>query len=150
MALLDFDANTVEPRADFSIVSGDYKAMIISSEMKPTKDNPENEYLLLNWEVIDGDYKGCRIFDRLNLKNTKQDAAKIAYQTLSSICHAVGLMKVKDSSELHEKPCMIKIVIEESNGFKSPRIKKYSSLKNAEKAEKEEQGTKSAKPPWIK
>lgn len=114
MANLDgFDATQVAPAEDFSpIPAGDYLAMMIDSEMKPTKAG-NGEYLNCALEIIDGAHKGRRLWDRLNLRNQNETAVKIAQGTLSAICHAVGVLRPKDSVELHGKPMLVKVVLEE-------------------------------------
>lgn len=99
-----FDANEVDPTSQFDpIPSGDYPMMITESELKPTKKN-DGSYLQMTIEVIDGQYKGRKVWERLNLDNPNETAREIAYRTLSAICHAVGKMQVADSSELHNLP----------------------------------------------
>jgi hypothetical protein len=109
MALLRFDASQVEPNKPLEpIPAGFYNARIIESEMKPTK-NQDGAYLALTLEILDGQYQGRKIFDRLNLQNPNAQAMEIAYRTLSAICHAVGVYQVNDSSELHGRPLSVKV-----------------------------------------
>lgn len=108
-----FDATEVAPTTDFSpIPAGEYLAMMIDSEMKPTK-NGGGEYLNCALEIIDGEHRGRRLWDRLNLHNQNETAVKIAQATLSAICHAVNVMRPRDSVELHGKPMLIKVALEE-------------------------------------
>jgi hypothetical protein len=60
-------------------------------------------------EVVEGDLKGRKIWDRLNLVNQNEDTVRIAYATLSSICRAVGEMLVDNSEPLHFKPMIVKV-----------------------------------------
>ena len=152
-----FDANEVAPNEDFSpIPAGEYLSMLIDSEMKETKKG-DGEYLELTWEILDGDYKSRRLWDRLNLKNPNEKAVKIARGTLSAICHATNVMRPKDSSEFNGIPVLIKVVVEERpdkpGEFKN-EIKGYSSPdgKKATKADKqvEKPASGKASPPWKK
>ena len=54
--------------------------------------------------MLDGPYKGRKLFDRLNLVNANPVTVEIAQRTLSAICHATGRMQVQDSEELHLIP----------------------------------------------
>ena len=45
---------------------------------------------------------------------------EIAQRELSAICHAVGVLQVNDSQELHYKPMVIRVDLEERDGY-SPR-----------------------------
>ena len=56
--LSGFDANQVEPSADFEpIPAGKYLATIVESEMKPTKSGTGN-YLQLTFEILEGPTRG--------------------------------------------------------------------------------------------
>lgn len=132
MANLNFNANDVEPTTPFEPIPNDkYRAMVIESEIKPTK-NGTGHYLQLVWEVLDGDFKGRRIWDRLNISNQNKQAEEIAQRTLSAICRAVGVMQVRDSQQLHQKPAYIKVVVKQDTGYE-PRndIKGYEPVDGA-------------------
>jgi hypothetical protein len=125
-----FDANTVEPRTEFdAIPAGDYTAILKESEMKATKDGA-GKYLQLTWEIVDGQYKGRKFWDRLNLQNKSAQAVAIAEATLSSICRAIGVMKPADSQQLHGVPVTIsvKCVKRDDSGEITNEIKGYSKL----------------------
>ena len=73
-----FDANTVDPATDFEpLPAGKYLAVITDSEMKPTKAGT-GSYLQIVWELIDGDFKGRKLWSRLNLDNPNATAVEIA------------------------------------------------------------------------
>ena len=108
MATLQFDANQVEPQAPLEPVpSGLYNVMIVESDMKPTKAG-DGRYLELVLQIIDGQYKGRKLWDRLNLFSKNQTAVQIAQSTLSAICHAVNVIQLQDSQQLHDKPLSAK------------------------------------------
>ena len=116
MATLNFNAATVEPNQAFEVIpDGWYNVRIIKSEMKPTKDG-KGSYLALTHSIIDGQYANRQLFDRLNLNNANQVAKDIAYQTLSAICHATGVIQLQDSSQLHGIPMQAKVVIKPAEG----------------------------------
>lgn len=163
-----FDATNVAPAEDFSpIPVGDYPAMIVDSDVKPTKART-GHFAELVFEVTEGKYKGRKVWARLNLDNPNAKAVEIAQRELSAICHAVGKLQIQDTQELHFKPMVIRVDIEESEGY-SPRnaIKGYkaagavgaaSSQGNAQAAAPEAQSTAptaaatsaspSSAPPW--
>lgn len=128
MTQLNFDASTVSTESQFAPVpNGDYPVMIIESEMKPTKTGG-GQYLQLVLEIIEGPYKGRRIWDRLNLVNSNQTAVEIAQRALSQICHAVNHLQLNDSVELHHKPMTAKVVVKQSPGYDdSNEVKEYSA-----------------------
>ena len=129
MAVLNFNATEVEPMGDYTPVpAGDYLAVISASEEKPTKDFT-GSYVQMTFEVIEGDFKGRKIFNRLNLQNKNPQAVDIARRELSSICHASGVLSPRDSSELHNRPMIIKVVVKPAEGqySASNEIKGYKS-----------------------
>lgn len=107
MDLTGFDASTVEPQRTFEpIPAGKYTAVISASEERQTRAGT-GSYLSLTLQIVDGEHKGRRLFENLNIKNPNQAAVEIANKTLSSICRAVGTMRPSDSSELHDVPISI-------------------------------------------
>lgn len=127
MATLNFNASNVEPATAYEILpKGKYLCVAIASEMKPTKNNT-GEYLQITFEIVDGEHKGRKIFERLNIRNVNKTAENIAQQTLSALCRAVGVMQLTDSIQLHDIPVMLDISVEEGKGEYGPqnRIKGY-------------------------
>jgi hypothetical protein len=109
MAQLDFNAHDVDPKGDFEpLPSGKYVAVITESEMTLTKSG-DGHYLKLTFEVIEGEYKGRKLWARLNLDNPNATAVQIARAELSAICRAVGVMQPKDSVELHNIPLLLTV-----------------------------------------
>jgi hypothetical protein len=163
MAELNFDANVVEPVGSFDVLPvGDYLVIISASEKKATKDN-DGEYVQFTYDVIEGEYKGRKVFDRLNLINKNPTAQKIAQGSLSAICHVTGVMHPKMTEELHGKPLMIKVGIRpakdqyaESNVVKEykfsdgRRLKDELSKSPAKKAETTAAPDGKKKKPWEK
>ena len=130
MALIGhFDATNVAPSEDFSpIPVGEYLAHIVDSDVKPTKNNT-GHYAELEFEVTAGEFKGRKVWARLNLDNPNPKAVEIAQRELSAICHAVGVLQVTDTQQLHYKPLVIRVDIEERDGY-GPRnvIKAYKAV----------------------
>jgi len=104
-----FDANQVSPQKAFEVIPTSWQSgMISDSSLKDTKDGT-GKYLELVWEIVDGEYKGRKVYDRLNIMNKNPKAMEIAQSELSAICHATGQMQVQDSSQLHNIPCLIRV-----------------------------------------
>jgi len=121
MAQLNFDANNVSPDESFeAIPAAWYNFMITESENKATK-NGDGSYLQLTLKVMDGQYAGRLVFDRLNLQNPNPVATEIGYKRLSAYCHATGILQVQDSSQLHGIPFKGRVVIKtDSTGAYDP------------------------------
>lgn len=123
----DFDATTVDPKKAFEpIPSGWYPCVITDSEEKQTASGA-GTYHQFTIEVIDGPCKGRKTWARLNLKNPSDQAVSIARAELSAICHAVGVMKPKDSVDLHNLPMMVHIVVQKrkDTGELTNQVKDY-------------------------
>jgi hypothetical protein len=107
--LYGFDANEVDPNIDFDpIPAGKYEAVMTESEMKPNKAGT-GSYLQCTFVVTEGEFKGRVLWARLNLDNPNATAVKIAKAELSSLCRAVGVMRPRDSSELHDLPLVLMV-----------------------------------------
>ena len=151
MALLNFNAETVEPNAPFEpIPAGVYVAQITDSEIKESKAG--HEYLALTFEVLDGEFKGRKLWDNLNLSNPNETTKQIAERTLSSIVRSAfgHPAAIRDSSELHNKPLKVRVVIQkdEQYGDKN-QIKGYEAVGGKVASSSADSPTK-AKTPWGK
>ena len=111
-----FDASCVEPTGNYEVLPpGKYLVQIIFSEMRPTKDG-RGQYLYLELDVLEGQYAGRRLFDRLNLVNPNPDAVQIAQRTLSSLCRAAGKLQVSNSDQLHLIPLIADVRVRPPSG----------------------------------
>lgn len=117
MAQINFDASQYAPDGGGfeAIPSGWYSAVISKSELKPTKDG-SGSYLQVDFNVIDGPHKDATVIARLNISNPSEKAQKIGCGQLSAICHAVNVMYVQDSSQLHNIPMKIRVKYIEPRG----------------------------------
>ena len=123
-----FDATTVAPSQPMDVLpDGDYPVIIEASEWKTTKKQ-DGQYLELVLQVIDGPAKGRKLWDRLNLSNPNPTAVDIAHQTLSAICHATGVMRVEDSSQLHNHPMLVKVKVKQGDNGPMNECKGYKKL----------------------
>ena len=129
MAPLEFDATKVDPSKPLEpLPAGRYLGAMTESEMKATQKG-DGAYLACAFQVLDGEHKGRKLFDNLNLKNPSATAVEIARGKLSAICHAVGVMQPKDSTELHNKPLVLVVGHEKrsDNGELKNVIKGYEA-----------------------
>lgn len=152
MDLTGFNAENVEPNEPRDPVpAGWYKAVITSSEEKPTKAQT-GSYLQMQIEIIEGEHAGRKVFDRLNLNNPNSTAVEIAQRTLSSICRAIGVMTPRQSADLHDKPMMVKIKVKpgDANYSASNEIADYAATNKSQSADTSGAGGggSSATPPW--
>lgn len=112
-----FDASAIEPSTGYEVLPpGKYLAQIVASEMRVTKDG-HGQYLYLEVDILEGQYAGRKLFDRLNLVNANPDTVQIAQRTLSSICRAVGKMQVSNSEQLHLIPLIADVRVRPPKGM---------------------------------
>lgn len=132
MAELDFNAQEVEPQSSFEpIPAGWYRCMAMESEWRDTRSG-NGRYLQVVFEVLEGEHKGRKLWERLNLDNPNGVAVDIARRTLSALCRSVGVFQVKDSSELHGKPVLVKVAKKKRpDGDWGNEIKGYKPAPNA-------------------
>ncbi|NRA38574.1 MAG: DUF669 domain-containing protein [Planctomycetes bacterium] len=149
MVSMNFNATQHEPQnGEFdALPAGEYQACIVSSEIKDTKKR-DGRYLELTIEIIDGQSKGRMVWERLNIQNPNADAVAIANGRLSAICHALAVMEISDSAQLHNKPMIIKVkkVKRADNGEWSNEIAGYFSMSEKKAAL---QGTTASSAPWM-
>jgi hypothetical protein len=125
-----FDANTVEPSSDRSAIPpGRYAAVITATEMKPTKSG-NGKYLEFEFQIVDGEHKGRKLWDRLNLENPNGTAVQIARSTLSAICRSVGVPRPNDSSELHSVPLCVSVKLRKFEGNDTNEISGYDKIES--------------------
>lgn len=111
MATLNFDARTVAPSTGFETVpAGWYNVIVDESEMKPTKTG-DGAYLKVRYSILDGQFAGRKIFGNINLQNPSAQAQEIGLKQLSALAHAVGVLLVQDSQQLHNLPLKVKVKI---------------------------------------
>ncbi len=133
MATLNFNAHEVEPvMALEAVPAGKYIAVIVDSEIKQTKSGNGN-YLELTFEITEGEYKGRKVWSRLNIDNPSADAVKLARGELSAICRAVNVMTPNDSVDLHNLPLEITVKCKKRDGSDeiSNEIKGYAAKATA-------------------
>jgi len=157
MAELFFDATTVDPAGTFEVLpKGDYPCIIADSSMERTKDGT-GQFLKLTLSVIDGPHQGATLFDRLNLVNNSQRAAEIAYRVLSSICHAIGVLHVQDSTQLHNRPLIVRVELDQGGrpdgkgGTYGPsnQVKGYKPMTQAQAPSAPAQQAAPPQPAWT-
>lgn len=111
MATFNFDATAVQPQQSFSVLpAGKYIAQVVDSDVKTNKSNT-GQYLSLQFEILDGEFKGRRVFSNITVNHQNITAQEIGQSQLSSLCRAVGVMQLTETSQLHGRPLKIDVKI---------------------------------------
>lgn len=152
MSTLNFDAETVEPSVPFeAIPAGKYIAVITDSDMKDTRSG-NGRYLQLEFEITNGEYKGRKVWTRLNLENANPEAVKYARADLAAICRAVNVLHPADSVDLHNIPLQITVRCRKNQDDEmTNEVKSFAPIPSATPvpAPAPQSGTNSA-PPWAR
>lgn len=56
------------------IPEGVYCAKVKSADLRTVAINPNNEYVAVTYEIVNGEYKGRLVFTNYNTKNTNEKA----------------------------------------------------------------------------
>ncbi len=130
----EFNANDAGERQDFSAIPADnYIIQAVKSEMVKCKESakdPNGSFIKFEFEILQGKYKGRRLWDQLNVINKNTTTVKIAYEVLSEMQKACGKISLKNTEVLHGIPMKAKVVIKkgDANWPDKNEIKKYSKV----------------------
>lgn len=115
----NFDLGQHDPADDefAPLAAGQYKVVITDFEDRVNKRG-NGSHSAVTMEVIEGEHKGRNLWTNLNLNNANQRAVKLAKDALHNICNAVGVApsELETSDQLVDKPLMVSIFIQESDG----------------------------------
>jgi hypothetical protein len=126
MGNLNFNAENVDPKKHNDLLpEGLYLINFLppkegESAIKAAQ-NGSGEYLSLCAQIIQGEHEGRLLFVNLCLWHNKANVVAIAERELSAICHAVGVMKVADSSQLVGLPMGAFVKIKQGKDGRDPQ-----------------------------
>lgn len=112
MAQFSFDTNTVEKRENnYELLpAGWYTAQVIESEIVKLASG-NGQALKLTLEVLQDGYRGRKVWARLNVQHSNSVAETIAQQQLRELCDSIGVVRMQDTTELHNKPVSVKLKV---------------------------------------
>jgi hypothetical protein len=115
MASFSFDTTTVAPRENnYELLpAGKYTCLVSDSTIQPLKSG-NGTALKLTITVLQEGYNGRKLFANLNVQHTNPTAETIAQQQLRELCDAIGLTRMTDTAELHNKPFIARVKIRKS------------------------------------
>jgi hypothetical protein len=127
--LTGFDASKVEPGGG-AIPKGEYQVVIVESDKVATKAGT-GHLLKLKLQIVEGEYKGRTLTDRLNLWNQNEVASRIAQGTLSAICRAVNVLTPQGSEQLHHKQLTAVVDVRQLDEGVANEVKGYKPRQTA-------------------
>ena len=106
-------ANGAVATGGSTLPAGEYVACLVKSEMRASKNKPQNAYLNCEFEVYEGPSKGRRFFHMFNLVNDNPEAKEISDRNFNSLCEAAGKLRssVTSSEQLHGIPVRCKLTV---------------------------------------
>ena len=92
-----------------------FLAHITKSSIEATKKK-DGKYIAFEITIIEGQYKGRKVWPKLNIINPNPVAVEIAQKELATICRACGKGIVQDTAELHSIPFKMKLKVVPAKG----------------------------------
>jgi hypothetical protein len=133
MPAIDFDMSGYDAppaRAAFDpLPPGDYHAIITDSQMKDTKAGT-GQYVELVMQIIEGEFSGRKLWERLNVVNPNKQAEDIARSQLKSLSGVCGVEPLRDTEQLHDTPFIVSLEIDRKEPTRN-RVMGYKSAKSA-------------------
>jgi hypothetical protein len=107
-----FDPETQQGNSWELLPDGDYVAEIVEAGVLSPK-NGDGYYLALTWKVVEGDYEGRQVWQRITYLHSSDQAQTIGRKTLKDLCTSLGVNEhVEDVEVFLFKPAKIKIGVE--------------------------------------
>lgn len=113
MSNLGMEFNASENQIDL-IPAGKYPMMVVFSEVKDTSTG--GKQVVLEIDITGDQYKGRKIWKRINIINANETAQAIGRGELAALCKALGKETIKDTNELHNKRFIGEVSIRPGKG----------------------------------
>jgi hypothetical protein len=122
-----FNPATVPPADDFDVLPPDkYPVMCEEAEVKPTKAGT-GYYIALLFTIIDGAFKGRKLWGNININNPSQKCVEIGLRSLAALGQAVGIPNIVDTAQLKGKACLAHVKVKNGDN----EIRTYSRFEDA-------------------
>jgi Protein of unknown function (DUF669) len=147
-----FDPSAHEGTRDLECIPpGWYQAQMIENEVRDAL-NGNGTYLLEVFEILDGEYRGRKIYQNVTLQNQNQQAVEIGQRLLTDIYNAVGITTpTKDIRVMLFKPVMARVGIKRDKDGIYPDRNCITSVRPPDYQPKRGRNgppTAAATPPW--
>jgi hypothetical protein len=110
MAQFNFDPNSVPQRENnFDVLpAGWYDFQIVDSKIV---SNANGSGIELVRECLTHGFRGRKVWQKLYTKHSNPQTETIAGQSLRELCETLGIARLEDTSQLHNKPHQAKLKI---------------------------------------
>ena len=149
MASLNFDATSIDTSSHDPIPAGVYEALVTESEIRATRAG-NGKGINFTFEILSGPHKGRKVWAWINFQHPKAEAQRIGQEELARICKAVGVEKLTETEQLHNKPLMITVALDKDDPTRNV-IKGYKAKAAAPAAAAQTQdGAGTGAAPWAR
>lgn len=123
MTAFSFDATQVAPDTGRlgAVPAGYYKVVVDKAELKPTKSGT-GQAINTQFGILEGAFKGQKIFHMFNVKNDSPKAQEIAHAQFSALLHAINILKLEQLEQMQNIPFFVKVKIEKSEGYEDKNV----------------------------
>ena len=107
-----FDPETQEGNSWELLPVAEYVAQVVEASIQQPNSG-DGYHLALTWKIIEGDYEGRQVWQRITYLHSSEQAQTIGRRTLKDLCDALGVNEqVKDAEVFLFKPARIRLGIE--------------------------------------
>jgi len=117
MARVDWDPDQYEEGRSGTFETmpkGVYMSMILDSEVKETSQKT-GKYFEFTFQVLHGEFKGRKLWARLNVHNQSADAQRIGREQYNNLCIKAGVPGCKKTEQLHNKKVGVIVTVGKNN-----------------------------------
>ena len=139
-----FDPETQEGNSWDLLPVGEYVAQVVEASIQKPNSG-DGYYLALTWKIIEGDYEGRQVWQRITYLHSSEQAQTIGRKTLKDLCVATGVAdeQVDNAEVFLFKPVRIRLGIERDKQGVYPDKNRISRILPLEaKSEEPEQPAK--------
>lgn len=107
--------------------AGKYRAVIVESETQPSKAG--HPMLKMKLQILSPpEFANRIVFDYLSLGHPNNTVRNIALDRLKDYALACGVVKLKESSALHNRAFEVELKVDDSGENKSNQVKRISKI----------------------
>ena len=142
-----FDPTTQEGNSWDVLPASEYVAHAVEASIQQPHSG-DGYYLALTWKIIEGDYGGRQVWQRITYLHSSEQAQTIGRKMLKDLCVATGVAEQVDDAEVFLfKPVRIRLGIERDKQGVYPDKNRISRILPLEaKSEEPGQPEQPAKP----
>ena len=142
-----FDPETQEGNSWDLLPVGEYVAQVVEASIEKPNSG-DGYYLALTWKIVEGDYEGRQVWQRITCLHSSEQAQTIGRKTLKDLCVATGVAEQVDNAEVFLfKPVRIRLGIErDKQGVYADKNRISRILPLEAKSEEPEQPEQPTKP----